>query len=109
MTDMGDEYLDRNLDELWAEYKIACPSPEVDASFMPRLWRRIDGRRRFSLDVRRMARAFVTAAAAICLAISCILLMPRPSGENYYTATYLDILDRDTDTLTYGEPVGDVR
>jgi hypothetical protein len=102
-------YLDPALNELWAEYKRSCPPPEVDASFMPRLWQRIDSRRRFTLDLRRLSRTFVTAAAAICLAIAGVLLIPYSSAaDSYYAASYLDVLDSD-DAPVYALVPGDLQ
>lgn len=104
-----DGQLDRALDGLWAEYRNACPVHEPSASFMPALWQKIEARRTLSLDLRRLSRRFVTAAAAICIAISCLLLLPLSTGEAYYTATYVDVLAGDSEPLPYADLAGDVQ
>ena len=81
------------LDELFAAYRDALPDRDASAGFMPELWRRIDQRRRPALAFGRFARGFVTAALALCVAITAVTWsMP---GNSVYTATYVDVLDSD--------------
>jgi|SRR5829696_522188 hypothetical protein len=81
------------LDELFAAYRDALPDREPSAGFMPELWRRIDYQRKPSLSFGRFARAYVTAALALCVAITAITW--SPSLNSVYTSTYVDVLDDD--------------
>jgi hypothetical protein len=81
---------ERQLDALLQAYRTAIPDPEASPAFMPGLWERIDARRKFSL---RIARAFVTAAAALSLLLGAFLASPSLRNSLVYSATYLDILD----------------
>jgi hypothetical protein len=77
---------------LLAAYRQACPDPEPGANFMPMLWQKIEARQTFALSVRRMARAFVTAAVAICvlMAVMLVTMHSRPAG--FYSTTYVEML-----------------
>ncbi len=81
------------LDELFAAYRAALPDRDPSAGFMPELWRRIDHQRKPSLSFGRFARAYVTAALALCFVITAVTW--PPSMNVVYTATYVDVLDDD--------------
>lgn len=88
--------LDARLGEWFSAYRDACPEPEPAADFMPRLWARIEGRREFQTAAawRRWTEAFLSLAAAACLAIVLLQVMPQ-SAPAYYHSTYLDQLSED--------------
>ena len=74
---------------LIAQYRDALSDPEPSAGFMPKLWNRIDARRSFTFRIRRLTQIFVAGAAAMCLAMTFVMVLPstyRPEG------TYLDVL-----------------
>jgi hypothetical protein len=101
-TEGGDD----KLDSLWRAYREACPDQEPSANFMPELWRRIEARRSFTFSFQRMVRGFVTAAAAVTIAIGVYVSLPRvkpPAETNYLEAL------ADANALDTPENVGPVR
>jgi len=96
------------LDSLWKAYRAACPDREPSANFMPALWRRIDARRNSAFSIERMMRAFVTAAAAVTIAIGVYVSLPRPHASSTAGLSYLEAL-ADANTLDTPEIVGPVR
>jgi hypothetical protein len=50
---------DRQLDELFAKYRAACPDVEAGTNFMPALWDRIERRSSFPTVFGRLTRVFV--------------------------------------------------
>jgi hypothetical protein len=85
------------LDALFASYREACGEPEAGADFMPRLWARIDQRRR-GQDLfawRRCARAFLGLAAALCLLLIVLQVMPRHALTPETQTSYLEQLSED--------------
>ena len=74
---------------------------------MPDLWNSIEGRRSFTLSLRWWTSAFVTAAAALCLAMAVYTTHPAPVESPVYTTTYVDTLggDESFETLAYAELV----
>ncbi len=86
--------MDDKLDALWAEYRDACPDPEPSTEFMPRLWRRIDGRRSGTTSIfRRLAQ--VCMMAAVALTILMAVVIPQLQRLPVYTASYVDVLTAD--------------
>ncbi len=75
---------------LFASYKEAVGEKDAGPNFMPLLWERIDTRRRTTYSFGRLTRAFVTAAAAICLLISAGIAVHPSSGTSM---SYVDLLD----------------
>lgn len=97
---------DDKLDSLWRAYRAACPDREPSANFMPSLWRRIESRQNFTFSLQRMVRGFVTAAAAVTIAIGVYVSLPRatqPTGVSYLEAL------AEANTLDTPEIVGPVR
>jgi len=93
--------LDARLDECFAAYRDACPDPEPAADFMPRLWARIEGRRESQAAAawRRWTEAFLSLAAAACLAIVLLQVVPQ-TAPVYYHSTYLDQLSEEAGPST---------
>ena len=86
---------------LMAAYRAACPAPDGGAEFMPDIWERIEARQKFSLMLRRVTSAFVTAAATICIAIAIYTSLPAANESPYYTTTYVDSLSQDNTFETF--------
>ncbi len=86
---------ERQLDALLAAYREACPAPEPGPNFMPRLWEQIEARRSASYAFGRLTRAFVSAAAAICILLG-LLQAYLPSQPNFYTQTYIEALEQES-------------
>ncbi len=75
---------EERLAALFAEYREACPDPDPGPDFMPQLWRRIDARRSFGNHLKRLARGFITAAAAAALLMGVFLARaPQHPGPSY--------------------------
>jgi hypothetical protein len=98
---------EQQLDRIFADYKTACPSPEISAGFMPGLWRRIDTKRGFYVALRRWTRAIVTAVAAACIAMLAYMAGPDEEYSPVFTTTYVDTLDQTEtfETLAYSDVV----
>ena len=84
------------LDGWFASYRDACPEPEPSPDFMPRLWERIEGRRQTQAVFawRRGAQAFLSLAAATCLLILVLQVLPS-STSAYFLSTYVEQLSED--------------
>jgi hypothetical protein len=83
--------MDRKLDSLFQAYKEACPEVEGSANFMPTLWQKIEARQSMSLSMARFGRWFVSAAAALCLAMSLMLI--SPVSQSGSAISYVEALD----------------
>ena len=96
---------DEHLDKLFAAYREACPDPEPSGSFMPEIWNKIEARRRFTINLKRWTSAFVTAAAALCIAMT--IFMPQPAQTPVFETTYIDTLGANEpyETMAYAELV----
>jgi hypothetical protein len=87
---------EERLKALLTAYRDACGDPEPSANFMPQLWQRIEKAQTFTLSFRRMARGFVTAAAALSLVMVAIGIQSpstrQPASGLGYSATYVEVL-----------------
>ena len=83
---------DRQLDELFRDYRAACPDVEPGKNFMPMLWQKIDGRRTFAFAFQRLARMVMTASAALCLFLVGLNLIPKQPADHLIAPTYADAL-----------------
>ena len=82
---------DRELDELFAAYRDACIPPEAGMDFMPRLWERIDGRRRWMDPLWRWANGLAAAAAAASLLFVLMQIVPAKTSLTA-TSSYVELL-----------------
>jgi hypothetical protein len=96
------------LDALFAAFRAACPDREPSVNFMPGLWQRIEARQSFTFSFRRMVSGFVTAAAALTLALGVYMAIPRTSNSSAYPVSYMEAL-ADANTLETPDIVGPVR
>jgi hypothetical protein len=87
--------LERELDSLLAAYREACPAPEASAQFMPELWARIDARQNSFWVLKRWTEGFVAAAAAACLMVFLLQVVPDENQSAVYQATYLEVLSQE--------------
>jgi hypothetical protein len=78
------------LDALFQSYRSAVPDPDPGANFMPGLWRKIESRKTFTIRVRKLTQLFVGAAAALCLFLAMVQVVP--SLHDDLSGTYVDIL-----------------
>ena len=89
MTPMGrsDE---EQLDALFRAY-AALPTPEPSANFMPGIWQKIEARQTFTWSLGKFANAFLTAAAALSLALGIFVFVPH-STTPQNAPSYLEAL-----------------
>ena len=89
---------DERLDALFVAYKAACEPREVSPNFMPELWKKIDRAQNATFSFRKIARGFVTAAAALSMILASVAYLPelRPVSP-VYTATYVEVLAAHSD------------
>jgi hypothetical protein len=90
MEHPNNELRNDELDALFAEYKAALPDREASASFMPQLWRRIEGRQNTLFRIKRLSQYFVAAAAAICILFATMTLVSTNGTE--VSSSYVDVL-----------------
>jgi hypothetical protein len=80
------------LDELFVQYRSACPDVEGGPNFMPQLWQRIEARRNaMTFWLRRWAEVCVLATIGVSVLITTFLI-PRYQRDPVYQATYVDVL-----------------
>jgi len=90
---------EERLDALFRAYREACPDPEPSVGFTPALWQRIERAQSVSFGFQRLARAFVTAAAAVSLVMAAAAFYPR-NNSAAYSVTYVEALaDNDSPEL----------
>ncbi len=95
---VGGEELPREIQALLASYREALPDSEPRVNFMPELWKSIESRRRVTLSMGRIAKGFVTAAAAICLLMTALVVTPPKSAvSSNSNVNYLDVLSAAAD------------
>lgn len=92
---MNQDRLPRELEGLFTSYREVLPDVDASAAFTPGLWSRIDQRRGYTYSLRRIARGFVTAAAAITLMLSAALWIPNQLGRTNTNGNYVDVLADD--------------
>ena len=111
MVPMEDGHTEKDgakLDALFRAYRAACPDRDPSANFMPNLWQRIEARQSFTYSFRRMVSGFVTAAAALTLALGVYMAIPRAKTPANYSVSYLEAL-ADANSLDTPDIVGPMR
>jgi hypothetical protein len=78
------------LENLFQRYRVACPEVEASATFMPKLWERIESRHSFWFAFQGLARAAMTASTALCLLLLILNFIAAP--QNHRALTYADAL-----------------
>jgi hypothetical protein len=79
------------FDELLAAYRDACIVPEAKADFMPRLWERIENRRKWTDPLWHWANSLAAMAAAASLFI--VLMQVLPSKTSLTASrSYVELL-----------------
>lgn len=82
------------LSGVLAAYRQACPDVDAGPEFMPKLWQRIEARRRENLSIfKRFAQVCVATAALAVIVTS--VLMPAPQENEALTSTYAEVLAAD--------------
>jgi hypothetical protein len=96
----GPAQSEQRLDELFLAYREACEPREVSVNFMPELWEKIERTQSAAFSFRRMAKGFVTVAAALSLALALISFVPseRPAPVIVHNS-YVDALAAHSEAL----------
>ena len=89
---------DERLDGLFRAYRIACEPREVSANFMPELWQKIEKAQNATFSFRRIAKSFVTVAAALSMVLAAIGFVPTRNSPAY-NVTYVEALAAHNDAL----------
>jgi hypothetical protein len=87
------------LDALFRAYHVACEPREVSVNFMPELWQKIEKVQNATFSFRRIAKSFVTAAAALSLVLALVSFFP-PQNSRAYNITYVEALAAHNDALS---------
>jgi hypothetical protein len=90
-----------HLDSLFQAYYSACEPGPVSSNFMPELWQKIERTQSATFSFQKIAKGFVTAAAALSLALAVVCFLPARVSSPVYNATYVDALAAHTDTLIH--------
>ena len=88
------------LDALFRAYHSACEPGEISPNFMPELWQKIETAQNATFSFRRIAKTFVTAAAAMTLILVGIETLPPDHNSPAYSATYVEALANQSDVDT---------
>jgi len=91
--------VDERLDTLFRAYHLACEPPEVSANFMPELWQKIEKVQNARFSFRRIAKSFVTAAAALSMVLGVVSFLPLQNSRAY-NLTYVEALAAHNDSVT---------
>ena len=89
MTPMGRNN-EEQLDALFQAY-AALPTPDASANFMPGIWQKIEARQSFTWSLGKFANVFVTAAAALSLALGLFVFLPQSTAQQA-PLSYLEAL-----------------
>src|SRR5712692_8170948 len=89
------------LDTLFRAYYSACEPGPASPNFMPELWQKIERTQSAVFSFQRIAKGFVTAAAALSLALGVVCFLPTRLSSPAYNATYVDALAAHNDALVH--------
>jgi len=83
---------EQRLDNLFTEYKAACPDREPNANFMPMMWQRIEARRNPVLQWVTLSRRALAGALAVCVVLA-VVMSGALTNSQFYQSTYVEALD----------------
>jgi len=89
---------DARLDNLFRAYHSACEPSQVNPNFMPELWMKIERTQNATFSFQRIAKGFLTAAAALSMALAVIGFLPTHSNSPVYSVSYVDALAAHNDS-----------
>jgi hypothetical protein len=89
---------DDRLNGLFRAYHAACEPREVSANFMPELWQKIEKVQNATFSFRRIAKSFVTLAAALSMVLAAIGFVPTRNSPAY-NVTYVEALAAHNEAL----------
>jgi hypothetical protein len=96
---MGRGPEDERLDGLLGAYRQACEPRQVSANFMPELWQKIERTQNAKFSFQRISKGFVTAAAALSLALAVIGFLPSSQSALSSGISYIEALADHTEAL----------
>jgi hypothetical protein len=101
---------DSKLDQLFQTYRAACPEVDPSTNFMPNLWRRIESRHSFGFVFRSVARATMTACAALCLLLVFLNFASPFRDRMAQVPNYTDVLmaEHTAENTYYTEAIQEV-
>src|SRR5262249_11152518 len=99
---------EERLERLFRAYHSACEPVGVSPNFMPDLWQKIERVQNTTFSFRRTSQEFVTAAAALSLALAVVGFLPSHQNSALYNATYVDFLTAHNEALAAHNDTGDV-
>jgi hypothetical protein len=85
---------EHRLNELFLQYRDACPVPEAGANFMPEMWAKIEMREASGNWFGSMAKALVTAALAASVILG-LLVSSMNQSTAFYNGTFIEALSKD--------------
>ena len=94
---------DDRLDGLFGAYRQACEPRQVSANFMPVLWQKIERAQNARFSFQRISRGFVTAAAALSLALGVIAFLPSSQSAVSSGVSYVEALADHTEALAHND------
>jgi|SRR6185369_11703865 hypothetical protein len=98
---------DERLDTLLQTYYSACEPRQVSANFMPELWQKIERAQSATFSFQRIAKGFVTAAAALSLILAVVGFLPARLNSPVYNVSYVDALAAHNDAVAHSSEVID--
>jgi hypothetical protein len=91
---------EERLEALFQAYREACEPRDASVNFMPELWQKIERAQAAAFSFRRIAKGFVTAAAALSLGLAAISLFHHPTQNAPITHTsYIEALAAHSEAL----------
>lgn len=101
---------DSKLDQLFQTYRMACPEVDPSTNFMPNLWQKIESRHSFGFVFRNIARATMTACAALCLLLVFLNFASPFRDRMAQVPNYTDVLmaEHNAENTYYTEAIQEV-
>src|SRR6185436_1507965 len=96
-----------HLDSLFQAYYSACEPGPVSPNFMPELWQKIERAQSATFSFQRIAKGFVTAAAALSLILAVVGFLPARLNSPVYNVSYVDALAAHNDAVAHSSEVID--
>ncbi len=91
---------EKRLDTLFQAYREACEPRDVSVTFVPERWQKIERTQAATFSFRRIAKGFVTVAAALSLALALISFVPSAQKAPLIIHnSYVDALAAHSDAL----------
>jgi len=91
---------EERLDALFKAYRVACEPREASVNFMPELWEKIERTQSATFSFRRIAKGFVTVAAALSMVLAIIGFVSSGSQSSPIDhGSYVEVLAAHNEAL----------